>query len=319
MQLSTARFIFGVVATVALAGCNVAQPPSETPLIVRQDAVRPPNTDDLYVAAGKNGYVLAYNSGKVRGNLDFRIGGQRGYTNGLCSDSFGNVFVTVYSASYVKIFKYVYNSTKPDVTLSDPIPTPVSCAVSDLGQTLAVAESFPTEGLHAVSLYLHERGKPQVIYDLANVSAPAYCTYDATGDLFIDGQTDKGNFALAELPKGSAKFVKIAASGVVTTHPGNLQWIGDDLTIAIPQSQKILTLKVSGGTATVLRTTPIDGWGVKSTPQTWIFGHTFIAPMGSDAENIGRWRYPKGGNPRTLGTFKADAPISGVAMSRLPS
>ena len=319
MQFSIARFALHVAAIGMLAGCSYAQPPASTSLVSGPTLLRSDRGDLLYVAAHNNGYVLDYPSGKLFGRLDFTINGQKGISGGMCSDFFGTVFVTVTSASHLKIFKYYHSWVKPGAMLTDPQPAPVACAVNPVDNMLAVVNSFTTEGLRSVALFSQESGKPQIIEDLANVSTPAYCAYDRKGDLFVDGVDQHSNFALAELPKGSTEFESVAAAGVMTKHPGNLQRSGTDLTMAIPLSRKILTLRVTRSTATVVKTTPIEDWGVQWTPQTWLNYSTFIAPMGSDAERIGSWHYAKGGTPHLLDSFKSDAAISGLTISVLSS
>jgi hypothetical protein len=314
------KTIVSAAATLLLAGCGaLLQPQVGTQAlgITPESRVRASGSTDLLYAAGQHfGYVFTYPAGKLVGSFPLRIDRQQGYANGLCSDSSGNVFVTVFSASFVKIFEYAHGGTKPIAELRDPQPTPIGCASDPTSGNLAVTNSFPTEGLESVAIYKSAQGKATLHYSIPEMGALAFCAYDNAGDLFVDGKKRRnGRFALAELPKGSGTFQIITVKGLDTRKPGNLQWIGNYLTVAAPTVHKIYTLQVSGTMGTIVGTILLHRWDTRRTVQSWIDGNSVVAPSGPTNEQIAFWNYPQGGKPlKTLRGF-ATGYIHGVTVS----
>lgn len=307
-------------ATISLAGCGSlpqgqvgTQPQGITP----ESRVAGLGSSDLLYAAGQHfGYVFTYPAGKLAESFPPNLDRQQGYANGLCSDSSGDVFVTVFSASYVKIFEYAHGGTKPIAELRDPQSTPIGCASDPTSGDLAVTNSFPTEGLESVAIYKNEQGKPKLYYSIPEIGILAFCAYDNAGNLFVDGRKRKnGRFALAELPKGSGTFQLITVNGLDTRKPGSLQWVGNYLTVAVPTVHRIYSLQISGTTGTIVGTIVLNRWDTQRTVQSWIDGNTVIAPSGPTNEKIAFWNYPQGGKPvKTLRGF-ATGLIHGVAVS----
>ena len=60
-----------------------------------------------------------------------------------------------------------------------------------------------------VAIYLHAKGEPKRYVDSA-IASYYYCSYDASGDLFLDGTDSDGGFRFAELPKDATKFTNIS-------------------------------------------------------------------------------------------------------------
>ncbi|HVR46069.1 MAG TPA: hypothetical protein VMT95_05480 [Candidatus Binatia bacterium] len=314
------RILLSAAAMILLAGCGglpQAQVGTQPPGIAPGGPVGAIGSTDLLYAAGQHfGYVFTYPAGKLVGSFPLRIHRQQGYSNGLCSDSGGDVFLTVFSASFVKIFEYAHGGTKPIAELRDPQPTPIGCASDPTSGNLAVTNSFPTEGLESVAIYKGTQGKAKLYYSIPEMHVLAFCAYHNAGDLFVDGKNrTNGRFALAELPKGSGTFQSITVKGLDTRKPGNLQWIGNYLTVAVPTAHRIYTLQVSGTTGTIVGTTVLHRWDTRTTVQSWIDGNTVIAPRGLTNETIAFWNYPQGGKPvKTLRGFAAGY-IHGVTVS----
>lgn len=312
-------FITGF-ALAFLAGCGAAQPPSGVPRGLAESHRHGrccQDTDLLYAAGDRYGFIYTYQTGRWVGTFKLRIQDQKAYANGLCADSSGNVFITLYSASFTKVVEYAHAGTQL-AELKVPQPTAVACASDPTSGNLAVTASFPTEGLESVAIFTGARGKPALYYGIPKMDVYAFCAYDNAGNLFVDGVRHYSGFALAELQKGSQRFTAITVKGIETSYPGNLQWVGKYLTVAVPRVQKIYVLHVSGTTATVARTIVLDGWKTRTTPQSWIQGDNIIAPAGTPSTNVAFWKYPQGGKPfKVLSGFGGYA-VYGAAVSLAP-
>jgi hypothetical protein len=277
------------------------------------------STDLLYAAGQRFGYIFSYPAGRFERSFKLHIAGQKAYANGLCSDSSGNVFITVYSASYTKILEYAHEGTKPIAELGVPQPTAVACASDPTSGNLAVTTSFPTEGLESVAIFADARGKPKIYYGIPKMSVYAFCAYDDGGDLFVDGERNNARFALGELSRGSQGFTAITVKGLDTRHPGNLQWVGKYLSVAVPRDHKVYLMQISGTTGTIVDTIVLDGWNTQATPQSLIRGDKVVAPAGPTDKKVALWEYPQGGKPiKVLSGFAADSRIAGVAVSVTP-
>jgi hypothetical protein len=148
----------------------------------------------------------------------------------------------------------------------------------------------------------------------------AFCAYDSTGDLFVDGTRRNSHFALGELPKGRPGFTAIAVKGLDTRYPGSLQWVGRYLALAVPHDHKIYLLQISGTTGTIVDTIVLDGWNTRPTSQSWIQGDYVAAPTGLPDKKIAFWKYPQGGKPiKILTGFGKGYGIHGVTVSLAPA
>ncbi len=128
------------------------------------------------------------------------------YPLGECVDKAQNVFITSSGA----IFEYSHGGSSPVRILGDPAGTPNSCAVDPITGNLAVtAGGRPISGPFGLAVYKNGRGKP-TLYQAPAFNYMLFCSYDAKGNLFVDGGTAASNaFLLAELPKGGTTFTTI--------------------------------------------------------------------------------------------------------------
>jgi hypothetical protein len=274
---------------------------------------------DLLYAAGQGlGYVLTYPAGSVVASFKLAPRYKHAIANGLCSDSNGNVFVAAGGAGFTKLYEYSHGGTVPFATLH-PSVVPISCSSDPTSGDLAVVSSFPTEGLESVAIYTNARGEPKVYCAIPNMTVYAFCAYDYAGDLFVDGESKNSHFALSELSKGSSTFTSITLKGLKTSNPGNVQWVGKYLTVAVPGAHRIYTVQISGTTGTVVGTTVLDGWKTGAARQSWIQVDRVVAPDGdgSDSRKLGIWKYPAGGMPiKILSGFVGPRhSINGVTVS----
>ncbi len=201
------------------------------------------SSDLFYVIGDEQLYMLSYPAGQLVGS--FSVTGPRQ----LCSDSQGNVFLTLASD---QITEYAHGGTTPIRALTDPREGPTGCSVDPTTENLAVANGGNGSGSNAnVVVYAGGRGSPETFTD-ASFAHFAFCGYDNAGNLFANGVSPSGEFRLAELPKGSSTFTDITLDKrVVGGGGGSIQWDGKYVALA---AQEGLIYRISGSSGHVLGT-----------------------------------------------------------------
>jgi hypothetical protein len=264
--------------------------------------------DLLYVATGGNVYILSFPGGKVVGSLNVS-----GYA--LCSDKDGDVFVP--GGSSYAVLEYAHGGTQPIQTL-EAGDIPVGCAVDPVTGNLAVTQEG--SGAGEVAIFPNAQ-QPSTWYRDPDISTYGLCSYDDSGNLFVDG-TGSGAF-IAQLRKGSSTFRNYALDPNFDAY-GDVQWDGAHIALSNPSTGQLYRLKFSKTSFKVVGTTQINDWqnnysGHWPYVQTWIEGATFIAQADGMAA-LGLWRYPRGGNVgRVIGPFVSGSPsIYGVTISVAP-
>ena len=323
-------YAFGVCAViVTLAGCGgsqinpsgatrvVAQPGVAaqsllSPLAQRNEAtaVRPDHGRSwmapqaqrdslLYISdLGTNAvYVYSYPKSALLGTLT-------GFAApfGECVDNKGDVFIANFEAS--NILEYAHGGTSPIATLSDPGYLPGGCAVDPTTGNLAVT-NFKTaagSGPGNVAIYKDAKGNPKAYYSAPFMSEMAFCSYDKSGNLFVDGSTSGSAFAFGELPKGSPSFKKISLNQHIGAANG-VQWDGTHIAVEDGTIGVIYRFAISGTKGTEVGTTPLVGSA--NVIEFWIDGAKVIGPNDSGA-SVTLWNYPAGGSgTKTIGGFVA--------------
>lgn len=239
----------------------------------------------LYVTDGGNDNVLmyAYPNLKPLGALD-----DTGDAQGVCADANGYVWV-VPSVS-PRILRYAHGAPKPKVSLSDSGATyPLACSVDPTTGNLAMTNLGSPSGGGNVFIWAGAKGTASKISDSA-MSYAYFCAYDASGNLWVDGLDAKYNFVFAELPAGSQNLQTIALGGVA--FPGGIEWDGSAIAVGDQQSSVIDQISVSGSSATIVGTTPLDG--SCDVGQFAIFnGNVFAPDVCAGDGNL--YPYPAGG------------------------
>ncbi|MGC2651985.1 MAG: hypothetical protein WA304_14410 [Candidatus Cybelea sp.] len=178
----------------------------------------------------------------------------------------------------------------PIKTLSAPYSFPTSCAMNSSGD-LAVGiffESGPGGG--DVVIFKNASGSGTVY--TTPLDAEYFDGYDNHGNLFADGLTSSGYFALVELPKGSKTFETITTSNSVQ-FPGSVQWDGTYLTVFDQETSETYQYTVSGTTATLKNTVKFTG--ASDCAQTWIVkGLLYCGDAGNGDGEV--FKYPAGGS-----------------------
>jgi hypothetical protein len=197
---------------------------------------------------------------------------------------------------------------KPIETLSVSVGQPSGCAMDTSGD-LAVGILFGSGGGDIV-IFKNASGSGTVM--TTPLSEAYFVGYGNDANLFADGFSSAGNFALVKLPKGSKKFETIATSNTVK-FPGSVQYDGKYLTVADQAVASIYQYTVSGTKATLKGTVSLSGAG--DCAQTWIGrGVVFCADAGTGAAEA--FKYPAGGSPVATLTGSFDQPLGVVAAEK---
>jgi hypothetical protein len=310
------RHSLAAIAALALAGCGGQIAPTGGAMTASHAThgkswMLPGITSDdlLYATGGCDGTcVLTYPGLQLVGDL---------YDNGIaiCSDSQGNIFMPKDS----KVTEYAHGGTSSVATLTLPGNAASGCSIDPITNNLAVV--FQAQ----VAIFQDEEGTPTVFETHIDAT---YCTYDDSGNLFVNGYggSSGSDFALAELASGASGLTTISVSNAVG-NPGQLHWDGKYLVYqSFSKYGKLSRLQISGSSATIVGTITLKG--IKHhVSQSWLYNGQITVPYsvrGQRANVISTWNYPKGGRAtntiRKFDSFeKREIDFSGVAVSVAPS
>jgi len=299
-----------------LVGCGGSQPPigaadMRQPTIQRATSSGSALLYVVMVGHALGTHVLTYPGGKqVKHIADW----------GLATSNPNNGDVLI-GGIFGPVNLYAHGGTKPLHTfgLSSEEVVAYGSAFDPTSDAIALTgnEEF---GAGSVYVYQTPTSNPTK-YTVPNITYLQFVGYDGQGNLFVDGQGSKTNFALAELPKGGNAFVGLTVDGTIT-NAGAIQWDGNYITLM--NGPSIYRLQISGSTATIVGQTELRrAWGGGD---FWIQGNTVIGPRLSDLPHdprwVGFWHYPGGGSAykviRTLSKDKHDRVFS-TTVSVAPS
>lgn len=205
---------------------------------------------------------------------------------GTCSDTSGNVYVTLSTL----VYEFAHGSTTPTRTIQVPTPAfPTSCSVDPTTGNLAVVNYAGP----FIDIWQDAQGTPTPYNPPFQ---PWTIAYDNRGNLWLDGNDSNETLLLAELPKGASQFETITLDK--PTHwAGSIQWDGkyvavltNDENKRIGRRQLIYRLKITGQKATVVSVIPLRR--MEPGGFFWIEGSTLIGTVKHG--EIGFWRYPQG-------------------------
>jgi hypothetical protein len=308
-----------VLIVVASTGCAGAPLPTQSAPALGSPSTRGTKNGPLLYAATIEGhaFVFSYPRGGVVGRFTIGAGDQ---VWGACADASGNVFFTVeQSATSSLIEEYAHGGTTPVATLHDDGYVASDCSSDPLTGDLAVTSyDLGTGGTNNVAIYKHASGTPSRYFD--SQMSVAFCGYDGSGNLFVDGS---GSYQLAELAKGSATLTNLALSPQLV-RPGGVEWDGANLAIEdsgfARRFAAIDRVQVAPSGASILGTTHLKGLANRGVT-FWISGGDVVTTAGQQDTLIGRWQYPAGGKPMKV--FRARGirgeELYAVAISITPS
>jgi hypothetical protein len=295
---------------------------------MRRDAKK---SDLLYVGdtpSVGSGVVDIYNYKNP--NVNGLLGQLTGFsdTDGLCSDSAGNVYITNEYAN--EVVEYAKGGT-------DPIKTfkvgrkPVGCSVDPTTGNLAVSAIAGTYGPGSCgSVWIFPQGKnaPATLYRAPNICHYFPPGYDDKGILYVEGTNGSMNATgMAKLPEGSRRFKKLALSGFTIGFPGNVMWSGNylaafDLNYKGTGSEAMYNIMVEGSTATLVSTTVLSfpACAAGSGNLMWVMGKKIVGgPVNGDSclNQFYYWNSLEGGDPKkTISPDIAPAVPTGETVSR---
>jgi DNA-binding beta-propeller fold protein YncE len=220
-----------------------------------------------------------------------------------------------------QIWEFAYGAVKPTVELIDPGQYPVGCSIDPTTGNLAVTNIRSwASAPGSVSLYtppFNNGNTPVSTVSDSTFSAVYFDSYDAHGNLFIDGLNGY-RFQLAELPKGSPTFTDISISNAIT-FPGGVNYDAKrgylDITDQTAQYQGAETYgyTVSGSMATLMQTTPMSG-SCDIVQSSLIPGLGEIVGPDLCNVNANTYKYPAGGSPDRIITDQLASPIGSAIL-----
>jgi hypothetical protein len=263
--------------------------------------------DLLYVTNSTTVTVYSYPQGKLEGSIHF------GYSpSGECTDRRGDVFVT--NLDNGQIVEYQHGEKKPVAILQGPSADPAGCAIDPTTGDLAVSSlGFGANG--GVAIFKHARGKPRTYQD-PSIYEYFLCGYDASGNLFVDGQDKLTGFKFAELPKGQSKFIDITLNPGIAW-PGGVQWHGNYVAVGDQASPIINHYAIKGSSGTKVGSTSL-GSNVGPIFEFILTRHRIIVPnqcKGSCIGNVMYFNWPGGGDATKVFSRGVRYP-HGVALSK---
>jgi hypothetical protein len=249
-----------ICSAVALcAGCYGVQPPTEASSAVPWMRAEAKSTNLLYVVyptTNTQGDVALYSY--PQGTLEGEITGIED-PGGDCSDAKGDVYVINDEYGANTIVEFAHGDTKPIRTLKLRGEYAYACAVDPTTGDLAVTDYGSATGPAGdVAVYRHAQGKPHVYTDPSFINY-AYCTYDDSGNLFVDGKYPGGYEVpiFAELPRSSGVLATLTLDKQIGWI-GGIQWDGKHLAVEQADRPYIFRFDLKGTKGTLVGSTPLS-------------------------------------------------------------
>jgi hypothetical protein len=290
--VSNLRSMGSLIALAILGGCATSTlTPSATHFDGSGSWTRIASSKGPFIyAAAYDGYVNIFTfSGEKVGFLN-----GFGEATGICSDVSGDIYVL--DSQRHLIYEYHPSGSLPIDVLDDRYHTPSSCAADPTTGNLAVANGDSANG----NLVIYPPGYYQTptSYTAPNMVSYSFCTYDQSGNLYVDGTGPNDELELAVLPAGSTQFVAVPLSGINNHRhkPAGVQWDGQYLAVGDRKAKVIYRIAVSGSSGTIVQTVPIGGWFHEYGVGFAIAGKKLLFPL---FEKLLFYKYPSGGRHTT--------------------
>jgi hypothetical protein len=294
------------IATAMFTGCGAPpqaqddmQPPIGAPGAMSQSRslVLPAahGRDLLYVSAVGATNIYTYPRRRL-------VSGLGGSTGVICSDAAGHVFLSQVNVDLIDEFQH--GRSTPIAELSEPFGNPESCSADRASGNLALVS------LQGVAIYRpdkrHRWHLPKLYMPGQNLFSGGY---DASGDLFIDGETQKDRIIFAELPKGGSTFKNINLDHKLAI-PGTVQWDGQYLAVGDQENTLIRRFSIQGSKGTQIGSVMLSG--PSSVTQFWLQDSIVIAADEFDSQ-VGFWKYPDGGSE--IMSLKVSEPLGATVSA----
>ena len=200
------------VAAALLAGCGGVQPPIVGPGGMPQGRAGATNADDgrswmlpeaeskdlLYLGSNEKAYVFTYPQGKRVGALALPASADYG---AFCADRQRHVFVVARATDYppfsTSVYEYAHEQSTPLRTLTATGSWGWDCSVDPCSGDLALSGMIGSSKNGGVEIFSKAQGNPTLYRD--RVKGFAYCGYDPSGNLYVDGFTINNRLGIAVL------------------------------------------------------------------------------------------------------------------------
>lgn len=301
--------VLAVLLTASLASAAVAADRNPRSL-ARPDVVAPGHiyvhqfvdvkgikeaTTKIFVSDAANNVVDIYNTaGKQLAQLT-------GFSEpqGLATDSKGNLYVADTANSRIQVYAPPYTKTPKSYADSGQYPAGVSVKIVGKVTYVGVTNIISTSGGPG-SVTIYKNGKAGAAISNSNFGRVYFDSFDASGNLYIDGENSSGAVVVGEIAKATTTGKKIAVlktknsiefpGGIEVTTKGLIAI--DDQDAATVYSYKA---PVKGSLGNPAHTTPVTG---SSDAVTFAFTSTNADLWTADAgnEDSAEFAYPKGGS-----------------------
>lgn len=319
----TSRRAVGLCAAFLLAGCGGSQtgPP---PAATLNSAARAASSagDLLYIAHDVREHgvyrgvvtVLTFPSGTAFATIPLD-----GFADGACSDASGNVWIVVGQQNHkYEAYEFAHGASKPiaKIAITHAHGIAGECAIDpETGDLAVVVGAVNCGSCHAgVDIWRGARkGKPETI---AIPFTPVGCTYDDSGNLFVDGYVGSTVFfAFGELARGSESFRAVRLDKMPGGYPGGVGWDGSYVVILAenvrrgPELYRVDVSQYMGHVSGVVHLKGLYYGGVFD-----VYGGSVVGSRGNSGRMISLWPYPGGGKQTETLDHVAFAP-RGLAIS----
>lgn len=289
-----------VVLTGALVGCAGTALQIPTPAAAPQETFVRSGLALLYTVRAEkkqSGYrstlaAYAFPNGRAVYSISLH-----GMASGLCSDTSGNVWVIVTTGKQHTAYEYPHggNTSIANVRIGDAGGTAGDCAIDPTTGDMAVlGQAAGASNTGYVKILPGAGGKP-TSYPIG--FQPTSCTYDASGNLFVDGFVGSTVFfELAELETGGKSFDSVRLNRGGDFYPGGLMWDGtylDVVTQGRAPRASLFRVAVTRSRGHVVDVVLLNGLYVTALIAT--DGKTIAGTSGPDGHIVSMWPYPAGG------------------------
>jgi hypothetical protein len=215
-------------ALLALAACGGAatQPVPGIPSAARVHTAK--SRALVYVSDLLHDEVFVYTFPQLR-----PAGTLTGFSRleGLCGDAAGNVWVM--DAGTRTLYKFKHAGISPVAAVRDPGGVPFSCAVNPSDGDLAVSNASTGDGRGNIAIFNHAHRDAQIYRPQpGGIYYFKFASYDASGNLWVDGVDRHGGFAYAELAAGQKKLTSAELTGSPIQSPGGVMYALGSVAIA---------------------------------------------------------------------------------------
>jgi len=274
--------------------------PVHVPIV--PDKKRKKKTNDEYVSNFYNSEILQFDYPKSDSSTGTVSADE---PQGECSKNGKKTWWEVNSGND-SIDEFAFGGTSPIASLTESAGEAAGCTVDAKTGNLAVS----ILGGGDVVIFTGGTGTGTTVAD--GLASTYFPTYDASGDLFVDGITESDTYGVVEMASGSSSFKSVSLPNSIS-FPGGMQWDGKYVTLNDQEAHAIYQYSISGDVATLKGTVSLSG--SSDCVQTWIAKKVVYCPDAGN-EDTEVYAYPAGGAAKATLTGSFDLPIGAVSVAK---